>query len=155
MNQIKIIFGLVIILLVGSIGEASETWDIGEAPPLFRNYFVEKHPTPNEIPQIFNKNGRKDWAAIIDSVWGYGDSDQEKLNEWHTYWITMDDSLAVFPGLSENFWDSIFTPAIWSSKHRCSVFLRRCTPAFSLAPLMTGISSPIFMNGCHQPQSDS
>ncbi|MCP4634235.1 MAG: hypothetical protein GY855_15020 [candidate division Zixibacteria bacterium] len=85
----------------------------------------------NDVPNILKRDGTKDWAAIIDSVWGQGETNQQKLSTWLTFWNTIDQQFAAFGDLDTNLWDSLYnlyTPEIQSgvSRGRFSGILSHC-----------------------------
>ncbi|MFH2036522.1 MAG: S41 family peptidase, partial [Candidatus Zixiibacteriota bacterium] len=124
----------------------------------------EYNPLPVNPVSVVDKNGNKNWASAIDSAWGYGASDAEKLYTWYDFWNTINDSFAAFQDLDLDVWDSLFnqfTPEIQSgvSRGRFSAILNRCvtylneihTWAYDINLNWSNIQpgTPILVNSCY------
>ena len=85
-------------------GVASET----EILPIWDGLIeTELKPPPNYIPKKPGRYSREDWAMIIDSTWGPGLPDSEKMEIFSNMWHIIDADFAAFPGLDLD-WDSVW-----------------------------------------------
>ncbi|MCP4703471.1 MAG: hypothetical protein GY865_02580 [candidate division Zixibacteria bacterium] len=116
MKKVILTIGMMFIVILfgfGNLMAETDNWD--GVPHLFLNYFIDKEPLKNDLPNIRHRDGTRDWASTIDAAWGYGDSNAEKLTAWTTMNTAICDSFACFNGLETNLWDSLyqyFTPEI-------------------------------------------
>jgi len=88
-------------------GWTFEEW-IKETPPRLRDQFTPRHPAPYPVQMQPGSYLDKDWAAMIDSVWGSGLSWSEHATLWQFTWDAVDTGFASFFGLDSAIWDTVW-----------------------------------------------
>jgi hypothetical protein len=84
---------------------------LDEAPDVFRNQFLPRHPPPGRVTKIPGHYTESDWQAAIDSTWGPGVDDNVKATAFNDFWVGVDEEFACFHNLQID-WDSVWNASV-------------------------------------------